>query len=125
MQKKLFITFAIIVSIVFSFSVCFATDMLTDATNAVKDTMNNAGNAVKDTMNNAGNTMHNSMEKTENTVENAGNKIEGTGNTLEKDVKEELVDKTHLVASAFEVRYLPELPRSEAGKVLYSQLINK
>ena len=48
-----------------------------------------------------------------------------TNSNLEKEVKEELVDKTHLVASAFEVRYLPELPRSEAGKVLYSQLINK
>ena len=48
-----------------------------------------------------------------------------TNSTLEKGVKEELVDKTHLVASAFEVRYLSELPRSGAGKILYSQLSNK
>lgn len=48
-----------------------------------------------------------------------------TNSTLEKSVKEELVDKTHLVASAFEVRYLSELPRSGAGKILYSQLSNK
>ena len=48
-----------------------------------------------------------------------------TNSNLEKEVKEELVDKTHLVASAFEVRYLSELPRNGAGKILYSQLSNK
>ena len=48
-----------------------------------------------------------------------------TDSSFEKGVKEELVDKTHLVASAFEVRYLSELPRSGAGKILYSQLSNK
>lgn len=98
MQKKLFAIFAIMVAIVFSFSVCFAADMLTDATNAVRDTVTNAGNAVEDTMQNAGNAvqgamntagdaMQDSMDKTENTMENAGNTIEDTGNTLEKDMK--------------------------------------
>ena len=48
-----------------------------------------------------------------------------TDSSFEKGVKEELVDKTHLVASAFEVRCLSELPRSGAGKILYSQLSNK
>lgn len=48
-----------------------------------------------------------------------------TDSTFEKGVKEELVDKTHLVASAFEVRCLSELPRSGAGKILYSQLSSK
>ena len=48
-----------------------------------------------------------------------------TNSNLEKEVKEELVEKTHLVASALEVRYLSELPRSGAGKILYSQLSNK
>ena len=80
MQKKLFFALAIIISIIFSFSICFAADMLTDATNAVKDTvtnagnavedtMQNAGNAVQDTMNNAGDAMQDSMDKTENTKE--------------------------------------------------------
>ena len=98
MQKKLFAIFAIMITIVFSFSVCFASDMLTDATNAVRDTVTNAGNAIEDTMQNAGNTvqgamntsgdtMQDSMDRTENTMENAEHKIEETGNTLEKDIK--------------------------------------
>ena len=75
MQKKLFITFAIIISIIFSFSVCFAADMLTEATNAVRDTVNNAENAVEGAMNTAGDAIKNSTEKTENTMENAGNTV--------------------------------------------------
>lgn len=86
MQKKLLITFAIIVSIIFSFSICFATDAVTDVSNAVKDTMNNAGNAVKGTMENAGNAIKDSTEKTENTMENAENSVENAGNTAKKDV---------------------------------------
>jgi acyl-coenzyme A synthetase/AMP-(fatty) acid ligase len=39
-------------------------------------------------------------------------------------VKEELVEKTHIVASAFEVRVIAELPQSGAGKTLYSKLSN-
>lgn len=37
-------------------------------------------------------------------------------------VKEELVDKTKLVASAFEIKVIDTLPTSEAGKILYSKL---
>lgn len=37
-------------------------------------------------------------------------------------VKEELVAKTKIVASAFEVRIIPEIPKNEAGKTLYSKL---
>ena len=88
MQKKLFFIFAIIISIIFSFSVCFATDNpLQDATNTVRDAVNNTEDAVEGAMHNAGNTIHNTTEKAENTMENVGNKVEGTGNTLEKDMK--------------------------------------
>ena len=86
MQKKLFITFAIIISIIFSFSVCFAADMLTEATNAVRDTVNNAENAVEGAMNTAGDAVKDSTEKTENTMENAGNAIKDTGNTVGRDI---------------------------------------
>lgn len=41
------------------------------------------------------------------------------------DVKEELIAKTHLVASAIEVRTIEALPKNQAGKILYSQLGNK
>lgn len=40
-------------------------------------------------------------------------------------VKGELVEKTGIVASAFEVRIISEIPRNRVGKVLYSQLNNQ
>jgi acyl-coenzyme A synthetase/AMP-(fatty) acid ligase len=40
----------------------------------------------------------------------------------EEEIKKELVDKTHIVASAFEVRVLSELPKTDAGKIHYSKL---
>ena len=87
MQKKLFVIFAIIVSIIFSFSVCFAAEnVLKDAANTVRDTVNNTEDAVEGAMHNAGDAIKDSTEKTENTVENAGNAIENTGNTVEKDM---------------------------------------
>ena len=40
-----------------------------------------------------------------------------------ESVKDELVGKTKLVASAFEIKVLPEIPKSKVGKILYSKLI--
>lgn len=37
-------------------------------------------------------------------------------------VKDELVVKTKLVATAFEIRVIPAIPKNEAGKILYSKL---
>lgn len=39
-------------------------------------------------------------------------------------VKEELVEKTKIVASAFVVRVIDSIPKNEAGKILYSKLNN-
>ena len=39
-------------------------------------------------------------------------------------VKNELIDKTKLVPSAFEIRVINEIPKNEAGKILYSKLNN-
>ena len=39
-----------------------------------------------------------------------------------EDIKKELVDKTHIVASAFELRTLRELPKTDAGKINYKKL---
>lgn len=47
-----------------------------------------------------------------------------TESALAQAVKEELVKRTHIVASAFEVRIIAELPKSGAGKTLYSKLDN-
>lgn len=37
-------------------------------------------------------------------------------------VKEALVEKTHIVATSFEARVIPEIPKNEAGKKLYAKL---
>ena len=45
-----------------------------------------------------------------------------TDENLTASVKEELVDKTKLVATAFEIKVIPAIPKNEAGKTLYSKL---
>lgn len=40
-------------------------------------------------------------------------------------VKDALVEKTHIVATSFEVRVISEIPKNEAGKKLFSKLENK
>ena len=47
-----------------------------------------------------------------------------TDKNLMQAVKEELVEKTKLVASAFDIRVLDAIPKNEAGKILYSKLQN-
>lgn len=41
------------------------------------------------------------------------------------NVKDVLVQKTHIVATSFEIRSIPEIPKNEAGKKLYSKLDNQ
>ena len=45
-----------------------------------------------------------------------------TDGNLIASVKEELVDKTKLVATAFEIKVISAIPKNEAGKTLYSKL---
>jgi acyl-coenzyme A synthetase/AMP-(fatty) acid ligase len=40
----------------------------------------------------------------------------------QSEVKDTLVQKTHIVATSFEIRTIPEIPKNEAGKKLYSKL---
>ncbi len=44
-----------------------------------------------------------------------------TNGQYAQQVKELLVEKTKLVASVFDVRIIDEIPRNEAGKILYSK----
>lgn len=48
-----------------------------------------------------------------------------TDESHKNQVKEELVNRLKLVASSFEVRIIPEIPKNEAGKTLYVKLENK
>ena len=36
-----------------------------------------------------------------------------------------LIRKTHIIASSFKVIVIPEIPKNEAGKILYSKLIKE
>jgi hypothetical protein len=38
------------------------------------------------------------------------------------NIKDTLVQKTHIVATSFEVRVIADIPKNEAGKKLYSKL---
>ena len=40
----------------------------------------------------------------------------------QQSVKDVLVEKTHIVATSFEIRVIAEIPKNEAGKKLYSKL---
>ena len=40
----------------------------------------------------------------------------------QNEVKDTLVQKTHIVATSFQIRIIEEIPKNEAGKKLYSQL---
>ncbi len=44
-----------------------------------------------------------------------------TDPSVEKDVKAELVEKTRIMASSFNIVVVDEIPKNEAGKVLYSK----
>lgn len=48
-----------------------------------------------------------------------------TDEKYKNEVKDELVARLKLVASSFEVRIIPEIPKNEAGKTLYAKLDNK
>lgn len=48
-----------------------------------------------------------------------------TDSSKTQAVKEALVEKTHIVATSFEIRVIPEIPKNETGKKLYSKLENK
>lgn len=48
-----------------------------------------------------------------------------TDEKYKEQVKDELVSRLKLVASSFEVRIIPEIPKNEAGKTLYAKLDNK
>lgn len=48
-----------------------------------------------------------------------------TDESYKEGVKEELVSRLRLVATSFEVRIIDQIPKNEAGKVLYAKLDNK
>ncbi len=48
-----------------------------------------------------------------------------TQSDQQQAVKDTLIQKTHIVATAFEIRIIPEIPKNPTGKKLYSKLENQ
>ena len=48
-----------------------------------------------------------------------------TNTDKQSEVKDVLVQKTHIVATSFEIRVIADIPKNEAGKKLYSKLKNQ
>lgn len=92
MSKKLiFITCAILISIIFSFSVCFANDatnMVKDAANGVRDAVGGAENAIEDAAGGVSNTAKNMTEGMENGANSVTNSITNSTSTT-KDTNDD------------------------------------
>ena len=41
---------------------------------------------------------------------------------METEIRRFIAEKTKILVSAFEVRVIPEIPKNEVGKILYSKL---
>ena len=66
MHKKLFISFAILISLIFSFTICFANDggnMVKDAADNVRNAVGGVENTVENVANNVGNNMKNNNHR--------------------------------------------------------------
>lgn len=82
MSKKLFISLAILVSIILFFTTCFAANEVKDAMNSVGNTLTNVKDGVENTMKDAGNAIGNTASGITDTAKN----VTGTAeNTMNKD----------------------------------------
>lgn len=81
MNKKIGISIAIIISMIFSFTVCFANDggnMVQDAANGVRNVVGGAENAVED----AAKGVTDGAKNITNNIENVGNKAENKASNM-------------------------------------------
>ena len=91
MNKKLAIVLSIFIAAIFSFSVCFANDMLNDAAEGVRNVVGGAENAVKDVTNGVSNATKDATNPVENKANDVMNNIKTNGdndNTI-KDTNNE------------------------------------
>ena len=80
MQKKLLITFSILIISIFSFSICFAANddghMLQDAANGVRDVVGGAENAIENGARDIANTTKGATGAAENSMNNNSNSMQ-------------------------------------------------
>ena len=98
MYRKLFISWAILLTIIFSFSICFATDVLQDAANGVRDVVGGAENAVEGAVNDITNASKNATSNMENAANNIGNTImnNGDNNDTAKDTNNDVMNDRYV-----------------------------
>lgn len=91
MNKKLAIILSIFTTIVFSFSICFANDMMKDATNGIQNVVGGAENAVKNVANDVSNASKSATNSIESTANNMTNNImtNGDNHNTAKDTNNE------------------------------------
>lgn len=88
MHKKLLIGIAIILSIILSFTICFANDELQKAANSVRDAVGGAENAVEDAAKGVSNASKDATKSMEDGAGNAGNAIKDGADNLGNAVKD-------------------------------------
>lgn len=93
MHKKLLIGIALILSLILSFSVCFANDELQKAANSVRDAVGGAENAVEDAAKGVSNASKDATNSIENGGNNVGNAIKDGANNAGNEIKDS-ADKT-------------------------------
>lgn len=75
MYKKLAIVLSILIIAIFSFSACFANDMVNNAVNGVRNVVGGAENAVEDAAKDVTNATKDATNSVESKMENATNKM--------------------------------------------------
>ncbi len=95
MYRKVLLGAILTIAIIFSFTSCFANNMLNeagnmmqDAGNSIKNAMNNAGNAVEDAARNISGASQDATENITQKANNIGNELMNTDNTDRNDNSE-------------------------------------
>ena len=86
MHKKLLIGIALMISLVLSFTVCFANDELQKAANSVRNVVGGAENAVEDAAKDISNTSKDATNSMENAGNEAGNEVKNSTNKTENTI---------------------------------------
>ena len=79
MYKKLAIVLSILIVAIFSFTVCFANDMVNDAVEGARNVVGGAENAVENAAKDVTNATKNATNSVENKMENATNTMNTNG----------------------------------------------
>lgn len=87
MNKKLIIGITIVLSIILSFTICFANDELQKAANSVRNVVGGAENAVEDAAKSVSNTTKGATNNIEKGANNAGNEIKSSANKAGNNVR--------------------------------------